>query len=364
MRTQDGTWLHAETTLTNLLDDPSVRGVVLNTRDVSERTLDHEDLQRALSLLTATLESTADGILVVDGGGKVASYNHKFISMWSIPDEIIATRDDDQLLSFVVSQLKDADAFLAKVEELYVDPTADSSDVLEFRDGRVFERYSKPYRIENAEIGRVWSFRDVTDHRRAKAELESARDEAMEGSRLKSEFLANMSHEIRTPMNGVIGMTRLLLDTDLDLEQQDYAETASSSAEALLTVIDDILDFSKVEAGMLDLERVPFHLRSVIEECAVLLAPRAQQAGLELTCFVDPALPSELHGRPRTSPAGSSQSAQQRGQVHISRRGGRGGQALGRRRGWMGGSRNRDHRHRYRHGPRQPRTPVRRIHAS
>ncbi|HEV3264461.1 MAG TPA: response regulator, partial [Acidimicrobiales bacterium] len=298
MRAHDGSWLHAETTLTNLLDDPSVRGVVLNTRDVSERTLDHEDLQRALSLLTATLESTADGILVVDSDGKIASFNRKFLTMWSIPDEIIATREDGRLLAFVVGQLTDSDAFLAKVEELYIDPTADSSDVLEFRDGRVFERYSKPYRIENAEVGRVWSFRDVTDHRRAKAELESARDDAMEASRLKSEFLANMSHEIRTPMNGVIGMSRLLLDTGLDAEQRDYAETASSSAEALLTVIDDILDFSKVEAGMLDLERVPFHLRSVVEECAVLLAPRAQQAGLELTCFVDPALPSELQGDP------------------------------------------------------------------
>ncbi|MGH7807295.1 MAG: GAF domain-containing protein, partial [Thermodesulfobacteriota bacterium] len=131
-----------------------------------------EELANSLSLLRATLESTADGILVVDRDGKIVSFNRKFIEMWQIPDSIIESRDDNKAVEFVLNQLKDPEAFLAKVKDLYIRPDLESYDVLEFKDARVFERYSQPQRIGERIAGRVWSFRDVTHRKRAEKALE------------------------------------------------------------------------------------------------------------------------------------------------------------------------------------------------
>jgi two-component system sensor histidine kinase/response regulator len=146
--------------------------------------------------------------------------------------------------------------------------------------------------------GWVGTLADVTAEAGAEVAMSKARDEATEASRLKSDFLANMSHEIRTPMNGVLGMTDLLLETDLDARQRDYAQTVRNSGEALLTIINDILDFSKVEAGKLEIENVKFSPEAIVEGVIDLLAGSAQSKGLELVSVIERDLPAIVSGDP------------------------------------------------------------------
>lgn len=156
-----------------------------------------------------------------------------------------------------------------------------------------------PFRDKHgAIIGTFGISKDITDLIEAEHELKRARDYALQSAQMKSEFVANMSHEIRTPMNGVIGITELLLETELDQTQRDFSETIRASAESLLRLISDILDFSKLEAGKQTFENIGFTLREVIEEVTELLANRAQAKGVELISWVDLDIPDRLVGDP------------------------------------------------------------------
>src|ERR1700693_5611124 len=135
--------------------------------DITHRREAQSEASRSLSLLRATLESTADGILVVDLDGKILSFNQKMADMWGIPQEIFASGDDQRSIGFALDKLVHPDEFMAKVNELYRHPEEASYDVLELKDGRIFERYSQPQRIDDVAVGRVWSFRDVTARTRA-----------------------------------------------------------------------------------------------------------------------------------------------------------------------------------------------------
>jgi len=175
-----------------------------------------------------------------------------------------------------------------------------STDVVNYsKSGRKYHLRLEIQPIRN-ETGELQNFiaieTDITARVETEQALRRAKIEADEASRAKSDFLASMSHEIRTPMNGVIGMTSLLMETELDIEQRDFVNTIRTSGEALLTIINDILDFSKIESGKLELEHMPFELSICIEEALDLFALQASAKKLEIVYYIDPTVPAWIMG--------------------------------------------------------------------
>jgi diguanylate cyclase (GGDEF)-like protein len=174
-----------------------------------------ERLDRDLSQQRATLESTTDGILVVNQQNEWMSFNRKFIEMWRIPDEIRQSRDDDAAVAFVLDQLAEPGAFVAKIRELYDQPEAESFDELTFKDGRVFERYSQPQLIDGRSVGRVWSFRDVTERKRSEERLKHLAEhdpltDLLNRRRFEDELARESERSARYRSGGAV----LLMDLD------------------------------------------------------------------------------------------------------------------------------------------------------
>jgi phosphate/phosphite/phosphonate ABC transporter binding protein len=180
------------------------------SREVETRKLAEETSSRSVSLLRATIESTNDGILVVDRGGKVVDWNKMFLEMWSVADDLILLRDDNQLLAFVLNQLGNPDEFAAKVTDLYKKPEEESLDILRFKDGRIFERYSRPQHLNNQIVGRVWSFRDITERKRMEEELQKS--QKLESLGLLAGGIAHDFNNLLTGIMGNISLAKMQLD--------------------------------------------------------------------------------------------------------------------------------------------------------
>lgn len=442
------------------------RGVIWVIDDLDSRKQTEAALQTSLSLLNSVLESTTDGVLVIDRNNGLTKWNRQFLELWDIPEELVWQGSEGKLLDHLLDQLKAPEDFLRQVNELHVHPEQISDDLIELAGGRFFECYSHPQWLGDEIIGRVWWFRDATEKRIAErcllegeARLRSItestqdaiimmdhqgaitfwnpaavkilgysqaeaigqdlhqllapepfmaahraafpdflrtgrgnvigktvelaarrkggqeidislslsavslknkwhavgivrditekkqaekdlletnrrlRDETTRANRMaaeaeaanvaKSEFLANMSHEIRTPMNGIIGMTGLLLDTDLDEEQRGYLDIVRSSSDTLLHLVNEILDFSKIEARKLDLDTLDFNLEHEMGDFAANLAFSAHDKGLEFIYTIDPSVPTRLRGDPGrlrqvlTNLAGNAIKFTQAGEVAI-----------------------------------------------
>jgi PAS domain S-box-containing protein len=248
------------------------------------------------SILRAIIEGTTDSVYVKDLSGRYLMINPAGARRFGRPAEEVIGRHDTQMYSPDIARMiveGDRRVVASGRTQTYEELGTAAGET------RTYLSTKGPYRDPQGNIiGLIGISRDITERKLIEEELAAARDAALEAARLKSEFLANMSHEIRTPMNGIVGMTGLLLNTELTRRQREFAIDIQSSVDALLTILNDILDFSKIEAGKLKLEDVDFDLHVLVESVAEFVGRQAQGKGLELAFHVNGDVPARLRGDP------------------------------------------------------------------
>jgi PAS domain S-box-containing protein len=258
-----------------------------------ERDRVEEELRSRTSRLTTLVENLQGAVLVETEARRIANVNQAFCQAFdiSVPPSALIGLDCSNLAQESKHLFADPAAFVQHIDEIIYMRELVVAEELLMADGQVFERDYVPIFQGDEYRGHLWHYRNITERKQGELALAEARDQALQASRLKSEFLATMSHELRTPLNAIIGMTGLLLDTELTARQREYAETNRRSSETLLALISDILDFSKIEAGKLDLEEQTFALQDCVENACDLVLSAALEKGLTLTYEIVPGTP-------------------------------------------------------------------------
>ena len=264
-------------------------GCIFVISNATERVIGEQEIDRQKKFFELLFETSPVAIVTLDLDQHVVTCNPSFEKLFGHQRaEVTGKRIDD----LVVPESQIAQAMVYS-EQVVTGGEVHAFTQRKTKDGRLVdvELYGVSVNIGGQRIGALGLYHDISDLQRARQAAEAA-------DKAKSEFLANMSYEIRTPMNGVMGMLELLQGTEMDLEQQDYLETARQSADALLSLLNDILDFSKIEAGRLTLEKIAFDMRTTVEGVASVMAQRAEAKKLELACMIYHNVPSRLRGDP------------------------------------------------------------------
>ena len=291
----DGQWRWQEWTDRGMFDAAGTLVELQSVgRDVHERVTAEHELRAKENRFRALVEHATDAFYLLATDGTIRDVNRQACASLGY--------EHHELIGKTVADIDadvDAAAIALNIARLDAGETVTIYSRHRRKDGSLFpvESRTRPFR-QDGELFGVCLVRDVTEQRQVEATLRAAKEAADEANRAKSEFLATMSHEIRTPMNGILGFAEILLDTPLSAEQRGYVQTITSSGETLLTLINDILDLSKIEAGRVGLEEVSFDLWAVLADVVELMKPRADEKGLVMSLAPSNALPALMHGDP------------------------------------------------------------------
>jgi len=257
--------------------------------DITKRKQIEGVLQSKMAILEAQKNATLDGILVIDKNQKRILINDRIKEIFNVPQYILEDENDAALLQYVVSLCKYPDNFLKKVKYLYDHEDEYSRDEIELSNGIILDRYSAPVKEEDGKtFGRIWSFRDITENKLAEKEIIRARSEAEHANLAKSEFLSRMSHELRTPLNSILGFTQLLDMGELLPVQKKGVNHILHSGKHLLSLINEVLDISRIESGEFSISMEPIQLLNIIRDITDVMGPIIKEKQISLNLINSP----------------------------------------------------------------------------
>jgi len=293
-RHQDGSWRFIESAGSNLIAEPAVGGIVINSRDITERKHVEQALRVSEEKFSKAFRSSPFAIVISTlADGQCIEVNERCLHLTGYTREDLIGHTSGKLHNWM--DLEDR----IKLQQMLQQQGAVRDLEFDFRikSGEVRTGLLSAEVIDlRDELCVLTIIRDITERKQEEKELEKAKEAAEEANQAKSKFLAIMGHELRTPLNAVVGMTGLLLNTELRSDQQGFVETIRHSSDALLTIINDILDFSKIESGKLKLEHKPFTLQACIDNSFTLVATSAVEKNLKLIYWIDPKAPTTFLG--------------------------------------------------------------------